>query len=80
MLLPNEKRSFNALPQRKRMRHRAILLSNTNPFKFVLFVNSNAWALCKKTLKLISNVTEHNYSMRPLLFNKRVPPVSLKIS
>ena len=62
------------------MRLHATSSSNTNPFKFASFVNSNASVLCKLTLKLTFNNTVLNSSNPALSFNKLVLLVLLKIS
>ena len=79
-LLLNEKPSFNVPKLLKLTLHHATSSSNTNKLKSVLFVNSNAWVLLKKTHKLMFNVMELNYSTLKHSFNKLVLLVLSKIS
>ncbi len=80
VLLLNEKLLFKKLRQPKLMLHHAMLLSNTNKFKFVLYVNSNVLVLPKPIHKLTFNNMVLNFLMLKLLFNKLVLLVLLKIS
>ena len=76
----NDAPSFNVLLLLNNMQLHATSSSNTNQFKFVLFVNSNVSVSPNSTHKLISNNTVPHFLMLPLSFNKHELLVSLKIS
>ena len=80
VLKPNDEQSFNVLLLLKLMLLHVTSSSNTNPLKFVLFVNSNVSVLPKPTHKLTSNNMVPHFLMLPYLFNKLVLLVSLKTS
>jgi hypothetical protein len=71
---------FNVLLLLNNMHVHAILSSNMNQFKSVLFVNFNALVLSKPTLKLTFNNTVLHFLMLLHSFNKHVLPVLSKIS
>ena len=72
--------SFNVLLLLNNMQLHATSSSNTNQFKFVLFVNSNDLVLLNTTHKLIFNNMVLHSSMLLHLFNKHELLVSSKIS
>jgi hypothetical protein len=76
----NDKPLFNVLLLLNNMQLHATLSSNTNQFKYALFVNSNDLVLLKLTQLLIFNNMVLHFLMLLLLFNKLDLPVLSKIS
>lgn len=76
----NAKQLFNVLLPLKLMQLHETSLFNMKVHKYVLFDNSNDWALCKKTHKLTLLDGVLNCWMLTFFSNKLVLPVSSKIS
>ena len=75
----NDEPLFNVLLVLNNMHNHAMLSSNTNQFKFALFVNSNALVFPKLIHNLISHNGVLNFLMLHHSYNKLVLLVLLKI-